>query len=55
MKAFDELKDVLTEAGYSEQNIIDLLSRFLEENSPENIDKALVDLLDSCDSESNMS
>lgn len=47
--AFDELKEVLQKAGYSEQEIIDLLSRFLDENNPNKLDKTLVDLLDSMD------
>lgn len=47
--AFDELKEVLKKAGYSEQQIIDLLSRFLDENNPEKLDKTLVELLDSLD------
>ena len=47
--AFDELKEVLQKAGYSEQQIIDLLSRFLDENNPEKLDKTLVELLDSLD------
>lgn len=55
MTAFEEIKSVLIKAGYKEQQIIDLLSRFLEENNPENLDKTLIDLLDSYDSESNMS
>ena len=56
MSAFDELKSVLEKAGYNEQKIIDLLTKFLEENSSENLDKTLVDLLDSFedDSKSNM-
>ena len=49
MSAFDELKEILTKEGYSEQQIIDLLSRFLDENNPEKLDKTLVDLLDSMD------
>lgn len=53
--AFNELNEILQKEGYSEQQIIELLSRFLEENNPENIDKTLVELLDSYDSESNMS
>lgn len=52
MNAFDELKEVLNKAGYSEQQIIDLLTRFLEENSTENLDKTLVELLDSFDDDS---
>ena len=47
--AFDELKDILQKEGYSEQQIIDLLSRFLDENNPEKLDKTLIDLLDSMD------
>ena len=47
--AFDELKEVLQKAWYSEQQIIDLLSRFLDENNPEKLDKTLVELLDSLD------
>ena len=47
--AFEELKEVLKKAGYSEQQIIDLLSRFLDENNPEKLDKTLVELLDSLD------
>lgn len=47
--AFDELKEVLKKAGYSEQQIIDLLSRFLDENNPDKLDKTLVELLDSLD------
>lgn len=50
--AFDEIKEALEKVGYSEQQIIDLLTRFLEENSPENLDKTLVDLLDSFDDDS---
>lgn len=49
MSAFDELKNILQKEGYSEQEIIDLLSRFLDENNPEKLDKTLVDLLDSMD------
>lgn len=47
--AFDELKEILIKEGYSEQQIIDLLSRFLDENNPDKLDKTLVDLLDSMD------
>ena len=47
--AFDELKEVLKKEGYSEQQIIDLLSRFLDENNPDKLDKTLVELLDSLD------
>ena len=47
--AFDELKEILKKEGYSEQQIIDLLSRFLDENNPEKLDKTLVELLDSLD------
>ena len=47
--AFDELKEILKKEGYSEQQIIDLLSRFLDENNPDKLDKTLVDLLDSMD------
>ena len=56
ISAFDELKRALEKVGYSEQMIIDLLTRFLDENSPENLDKTLVELLDSFedDSKSNM-
>lgn len=56
MSAFEEIKKALEKVGYSEQQIIDLLTRFLEENSPENLDKTLVELLDSFedDSKSNM-
>ena len=50
--AFDEIKESLEKVGYSEQQIIDLLTRFLEENSPENLDKTLVELLDSMDDDS---
>ena len=49
MSAFDEIKKVLQKEGYSEQQIIDLLTRFLDENNPEKLDKTLVDLLDSMD------
>ena len=52
MSAFDEIKEALEKVGYSEQQIIDLLTRFLEENSPENLDKTLVELLDSMDDDS---
>ena len=50
---FDEIKKALEKVGYSEQQIIDLLTRFLEENSPENLDKTLVELLDSMDDDPN--
>lgn len=50
--AFDEIKEALEKVGYSEQQIIDLLTRFLEENSPENLDKTLEELLDSMNDES---
>ena len=52
LTTFDEIKKALEKVGYSEQQIIDLLTRFLEENSPENLDKTLVDLLDSMDDDS---
>lgn len=52
MTAFDEIKKALEKVGYSEQQIIDLLTRFLEENSPENLDKTLVELIDSMDNDS---